>query len=418
VFLFVDIALFIIALGLGVPIAVLFIECSAALLSGQSESWAASTPRPRVAVLVPAHNEAQGIAATLETILPQLTARDRLVVIADNCSDETAAIAKRCCASGVESNEQAQSGHPFDVIVLERQDFERRGKGYALDYGLQSIKEDPPDVVVMVDADCIVLQGAIERIAAVAAANLRPVQAIYLMEQPAKPGPKDSVSALAFMVKNLVRPSGLAQLRLPCLLTGTGMAFPWSAIANAALASGNIVEDMQLAVDLAISGQPPLFCRDAKVIGRLPQQTQAAKSQRTRWEHGHLQTLLTQIPRLLRAALLQKRFDLLALVLELCVPPLSLLVMIWAAVMGGALIAGKLGVSWIPALVLAIEGLLIFISILGAWAKFGRAELPLAALLAVPFYILWKIPLYLGFLIRPQTKWIRTERDSVEPSEP
>ena len=417
-FLFVDIALFIVALGLGIPIAVLFLECSAALLSGQSESYAASTPRPRVAVLVPAHNEAQGIAATLETILPQLTVRDRLVVIADNCSDETAAIAKSCCASEKESNQQAQSGHSFDAIVLERQDFERRGKGYALDYGLQSIKEDPPDVVVMVDADCIVHQGAVERIAAVAAANQRPVQAIYLMEQPAKPGPKDSVSALAFMVKNLVRPSGLAQLRLPCLLTGTGMAFPWSAIANAELASGNIVEDMQLAVDLAISGQPPLFCRDAKVIGRLPQQTQAAKSQRTRWEHGHLQTLLTQMPRLLKAAVLQKRFDLLALVLELCVPPLSLLVMIWAAVMGGALIAGKLGASLIPALVLAIEGLLVFISILGAWVKFGRAELPLAALLAVPFYILWKIPLYLAFLIRPQTKWIRTERDSVEASEP
>ena len=417
-FLFVDIVLFIIALGLGVPIAVLFIECSAALLPERSEPWAASVPRPRVAVLVPAHNEAKGIAATLETILPQLTAQDRLVVIADNCSDETAAIAKCCCSFGAELNELAPSERTFDSIIVERQDSERRGKGYALDYGLQSIKEDPPDVVVMVDADCIVHEGTIERIASVAAASARPVQAIYLMEQPAKPGPKDSVSALAFMVKNLVRPSGLAQLRLPCLLTGTGMAFPWSAIANAALASGNIVEDMQLAVDLAISGQPPTFCRDAKVIGRLPQQTQAAKSQRTRWEHGHLQTMLTQIPPLLRAAVLQKRFDLFALVLELCVPPLSLLVMIWAAVMGGALIAGKLGASSIPAIVLALEGLLIFISILGAWAKFGRTELPLATLLTVPFYILWKIPLYFAFLIRPQTKWIRTERDSVEASDP
>jgi cellulose synthase/poly-beta-1,6-N-acetylglucosamine synthase-like glycosyltransferase len=408
VFLFVDIVLFLVALGILVPVSVLFIECSAALLPSHSEPLGANVSRPRVAVLVPAHNEASGISATLETILPQLTEGDRLVVVADNCSDETAAIAKRI----------HKDGCPVDVTVVERQDPKQRGKGYALDYGLRFIEADPPDVVVMVDADCIVHEGAIERIASVAASSARPVQSTYLMERPANPSPKDSVSALAFMVKNLVRPSGLARLRLPSLLTGTGMAFPWSSLAQATLASGNIVEDMQLALDLALAGQPPTFCQEARVTGRLPQQQQAAKSQRTRWEHGHLQTLLTQVPRLLKAAVLQGRFDLLALALDLCIPPLSLLVMLWVAVTGGALLAGALGASWIPSIILAIEGLLIFISVVGAWVKFGRADLPILTLLAVPLYILWKIPLYLAFLIRPQTKWIRTERDAVEVSEP
>ena len=400
VFLFVDIALFAIALLLLVPIAVLFIECSAALLPGRSESWNASVPRPRVAVLVPAHNEALGIGATLETILPQLTEQDRLVVIADNCSDETAQIARK-----------------FGVTVIERNNAEERGKGYALDYGLQFIKADPPEVVVLVDADCIVHEGAIDRIARRAHAVTKPVQSTYLMEQPANPGPKDSVSALAFMVKNLVRPRGLDRLGLPCLLTGTGMAFPWSVIQKAALASGNIVEDMQLGLDLAIAGTPPVFCSDARVTGRLPQQKEAAKSQRTRWEHGHLQTLLTQVPQLFKASLGQRRFDLLAIALDMCVPPLSLLVMMWVAAMAGASIAGALGASWSPAIFLAIQGLLILISIVGAWAKFGRDDLPVLTLLAVPFYLLWKIPLYLAFLVRPQTKWIRTERDAVEAKE-
>jgi len=67
---------------------------------------------------------------------------------------------------------------------------------------------------------------------------------------------------------------------------------------------------------------------------------------------------------------------------------------------------------------LAIEGILISISIVGAWIKFGRGNLPIVALLAVPLYILWKIPLYLAFLVRPQKKWIRTERDAVAPPEP
>ena len=431
-FLVVDIVLFVIALGLLVPIAVLFIECSAALLPGRAELGVKSIPRPKVAVLVPAHNEASGIGATLETILPQLTAQDRLVVIADNCSDETAVVAKRYCnreaalkassdalVSEQESfQEQAQSERILDAIIVERQDSDRRGKGYALDYGLRSIEGVPPDVVVVVDADCIVHEGAIERIAELAASVERPIQATYLMEQPANPRPKDSVSALAFMVKNLVRPSGLARLQLPCLLTGTGMAFPWSVIASSTLASGNIVEDMQLALDLAIAGQAPIFCQEAKVTGRLPQQQQAAKSQRTRWEHGHMRTLLTQVPQLLGAAVRQGRFDLFVIALDLCVPPLSLLVMLWAAVMGGALVAGALDASWIPSIVLALEGLLVLISIVGAWAKFGRDDLPVLTLLAVPFYILWKIPLYLAFLVRPQTKWIRTERDTVETSEP
>jgi cellulose synthase/poly-beta-1,6-N-acetylglucosamine synthase-like glycosyltransferase len=397
VFLFIGIILLVIALGLLIPISMLFAECSAAFLPPRSETKVVEEPQPKVTILVPAHNEASGIGATLETLVPQLTEQDRIVVVADNCSDETAEIARN-----------------FGVTVIERQDTELLGKGYALDYGLRFIEKEPPDVVVMIDADCIVHQGTIAQLAKAAVAVARPIQGTYLMEQPPNPGPKDAVSALAFMVKNLVRPSGLAQLNLPCLLTGTGMAFPWSVLQNVTLASSNIVEDMQLALDLAISGSPPTFCQNARVIGRLPSQTQAAKSQRTRWEHGHLQTLLTQVPRLFKASINQKRFDLLALALDLCIPPLSVLVMIWVAITGISLLAATLGSSWIPAIILILEGLLIFISIIGAWAKFGRADLPAKTLLAVPFYVLWKIPLYFSFLLRRQTKWVRTERDAVD----
>jgi len=397
-FLLISIIISVIALLLLIPIAVLWIECSAAFLPNKDgKDHNVRVGRSQLTVLLPAHNEALCIGATLETLLPQLTDQDQVVVIADNCTDETAAIAKT-----------------FGVTVIERQDIDRRGKGYALDYGLRFIEENPPEVVMVVDADCIIHQGAIDQIIPMVEAIARPVQATYLMAQPPNPGPRDLVSALAFRVKNLVRSRGLNRLGLPCLLMGTGMAFPWSVISKAAVASGNIVEDIQLSLDLAIAGYPPVFCESAKVTGRLPQQQQAAKTQRTRWEHGYLQTQLTQIPKLLKAAIRQRRFDLLAIALDLCVPPLSLLVLIWMVVMAGGLLAGSLGCSWIPAILLAIEGLLILISIVGAWAKFGRDDLPMLALLAVPFYLLWKIPLYLAFLVRPQTKWIRTERDTID----
>ena len=238
-FLFIDAFLLTIALILLIPVAVLFLECTASLLSPQNSTADAKSPRPKVAVLIPAYNEAAGIAATLSTIMPQLTPDDRLLVIADNCTDATAEIARNCGAT-----------------AIERQDTQRKGKGYALDFGLQSIASDPPEVVIMVDADCICQPDAIEKLARVAVASKRPVQATYLMEQPPNPTPKDSISALAFLVKNLVRPSGLKELGFPSLLTGTGMAFPWSVIREVSLASSNIVEDMQMSLDLAIAGTP------------------------------------------------------------------------------------------------------------------------------------------------------------------
>jgi cellulose synthase/poly-beta-1,6-N-acetylglucosamine synthase-like glycosyltransferase len=399
VIIVIDVVLFIIALALLVPITVFFIECSAALLPSRSQAWDVSLPKPRIAVLVPAHNEAPGIGAALETLLPQLSEQDRLVVIADNCTDDTAAIARRQGAT-----------------AIERIDPHLRGKGYALDYGLQFLEGDPPEVVVVVDADCFVHEGTIDKIARLADAFGRPVQATNLLVQPANPQPRDAVSALAFMVKNLVRPRGLQQLSLPCLLS-TGMALPWSVIRPTSMASGNIVEDMQISVDLAIAGHTTMFCPDALVTGRLPQQEQAASGQRRRWEHGHLQTLQTQVPLLLKASVVQKRFDLLAIALDLCIPPLSLLVVMWLVAMGGALLTAALGASWIPGIILIIEGFLILFSILGAWAKFGRADIPVLTLLAVPFYIIWKIPLYLAFLVRPETMWIRTPRDTADTPE-
>jgi cellulose synthase/poly-beta-1,6-N-acetylglucosamine synthase-like glycosyltransferase len=322
-------------------------------------------------------------------------------VIADNCTDETAAIAR-------------QQG----ATVLERHNLQQRGKGYALDYGLQQLSADPPDVVVMVDADCRVEPGGIETIAQQSALLQKPVQALYLMETPPTPSPKDSISALAFLVKNLVRPLGLTQLGQPCLLTGTGMAFPWDVLPTISLASGNIVEDMQLGLDLAIAGSAPYFCGAAQVTGVLPQQAVAATSQRKRWEHGHLQTLLTQVPRLVKAALQQKRGDLLALALDLSVPPLSLLVMLWFA---ATIIAGLFSIFtgiWIPTLLFSFEGILMVTAIVIAWVNFGQDKISGKTLLSVPFYILWKIPLYFAFVFKPQKDWVRTQRDSVQTPEP
>ncbi|MEL7352908.1 MAG: glycosyltransferase family 2 protein [Cyanobacteria bacterium P01_A01_bin.116] len=385
----------VIAIALSLPCAVLLIECLGALLSRRPTPSVRVNPEFAVTVLMPAHNESAVIASTLATLTPQLMPQDRLIVVADNCTDNTAQIARQAGAT-----------------VLERADQIKRGKGYALDCGLRFMAASPPSAVVMVDADCQFKQGSVRDLAKAAIAQQRPVQGVYLIDKPVSPSLKEAVSAFAFKVKNLVRPLGLKQLHMPCLLTGTGMAFPWSVITSIDLASGSIVEDMKLGFDLAIAGTPPALCPHVTVVGPLPPNDAAAQIQRTRWEHGHLQLITRYCPQLFSQALQQGRLDLLAIALDLLIPPLSLLVVLWASIsLVLTLVSGFSG-FWLPAWICYGEGIALMVAIGSAWARFAQSDLAFKTLLSAPLYILWKVPVYLKFIREPQVEWVRTHRET------
>jgi cellulose synthase/poly-beta-1,6-N-acetylglucosamine synthase-like glycosyltransferase len=350
--------------------------------------------RPKIAVLMPAHNESAGIARPLNAIQMQLQPGDRVLVVADNCNDDTADIAR---ANGAE--------------VIVRHDPEKRGKGYALDFGVRHLTAHPPEVVIVVDADCVVHGYALDMLARHALAVCRPVQALYLMHSPEGASLKTKVAEFAWAVKNWARPLGYHHLGLPCQLMGTGMAFPWHLIKHANLASGHIVEDLKLGLDFAAEGYAPHFCPGAKVTSVFPANSEGEQSQRTRWEHGHLGMLAQEgMPRL-KQSLRTRNGGLLALTLDLCVPPLALLVLLTAAlcVLGGVLwfLTGDLWPWLLPLIDMALVGGAVFI----AWARFGRKILSLPNLAYAPFYALGKIPLYLKFLVRRQVDWVRSRRD-------
>ncbi len=386
--------LFIAALVLLPAVVMLTLECFAALLPERPYPENPDAQRPSVAILVPAHNEILGIKKTIDTLKPQLQGGDRLVVIADNCSDGTAQLSRKLGAT-----------------VVERHNLEKRGKGYALDFGRSCLADAPPDVVMIIDADCDVHAGTVASATFMAHESQSPVQVTNLLAPPANPSLKDQLSSFAFKVRTFVRPNGVARLGLPLTLHGTGMAFPWSIFSGLPLGNSNLVEDMQLSLDLLLAGYSPRLCRTGRVTGVLPSQSSAAAQQRKRWEHGHLDTLVNQSPKLLKAAWQQKRLGLVAATLDLCVPPLALLVLLWAGLTSVALAWGWFQLQWLPALVLLAQGVLLLSSILLVWLKYCRHQLPLKALLAVPFYILWKVPIYLSFLFQPQQSWVRTSRE-------
>jgi cellulose synthase/poly-beta-1,6-N-acetylglucosamine synthase-like glycosyltransferase len=295
--------------------------------------------------------------------------------------------------------------------VVERTDNERRGKGYALDFGVRHLRTDPPEVVIIIDADCLIAPGAIARLALECAASGRPVQALYLMHAPADSGLRLRIAEFAWRLKNQVRPLGFRCLGLPCQLMGTGMAFPWKLLAAAPLASGELVEDLKLGIDLSLQGFPPLFCPDAEVSSWFPTEHTAGQSQRTRWEHGHLRLLAQECPRLLLRALKGHDGPLFALALDLAVPPLSLFLLLLVVSLLLFLVATFFGLGhWAFWISLANLGLFA-LAILLAWHGWARDLLTPADLLSVPGYILRKIPIYLQFLTRRQTKWVKTGRD-------
>ncbi len=377
-----------------IPCSVFFLECLAAFISSSSSLNITNLERPKTTVLIPAHNEAEQIKEVIEVLLPQLTKQDQVIVIADNCHDNTAELAQ---ATGVK--------------VLEREHATDRGKGYALDYAIQRIKHDPPEVLVILDGDCILEPNSIKNISCQAIATGRPIQSAYLMEQPENPSLKDNISMFSIKVKNLVRLLGLNRLGWHSLLTGSGMAFPWSLINQVSLAGSKTTDDMQLTVDLALAGSTPIFCEQARVMGRL-MKDQDAQSQRSRWEHGHLEMIGVEVPRLLRAFFTTGSLPAFGLALDILIPPLSLLVMTWFISMVTVLLATIFtGISIVPAIIFGIAGFFLISGVFFAWIKFGRSDLPLKNLIAVPFYILSKIPIYLKFLVKPQSRWLKTERD-------
>ena len=153
------------------------------------------------------------------------------------------------------------------------------------------------------------------------------------------------------------------------------------------------------------------FVPTARVNSPLPQQRAAATTQRTRWEHGHLRTLLTQVPRLFARALATRRLFLLVLALDLAIPPLSLLVMGTVAFCLLAAATWLLGASAMPAVIALTSLVSIASCVLLGWVVYCRQQIPLRALVLAPLYACWKIPLYAAFLWRRQQQWVRTARD-------
>ena len=351
-----------------------------------------SLDRGPVSVIMPAHNEAAGIERSIAEVRKQLRDNDELIVVADNCSDATAAVARRAGA-----------------VVLERNDRTLRGKGFALQFALDHLKAAPPAVVAFVDADCRLSDGLIDRIARVALAEKQPVQALYMMEASAEAGVKGRVSAFAWAFMNKVRQSGLDYVAGVTRLTGSGMAMPWTLASTLNVASGEIVEDLALTITLTEQGAPPLLLQDVVVTSELPSNEDAATKQHARWEHGSLRIALSKAGPLFLQSMLKADWRSAMLAVDIAIPPLTLFLAVIGGSLGLAFLTGLFG-HWAAFQFAFLATIAAGSAVFLGWFGHGREILPESDFKGVVDYALSKAGVY-GAEARQSTKsWTRTDR--------
>ena len=379
------------ALAVMVPLGWFALEVLVGLLPPRKETGLGSGAR--AAVLIPAHDEALGIAETVTRLITVAPPGTRVLVVADNCSDATAAAARNAGAE-----------------VIERSHETLRGKGFALDFGRAHLALDPPDAVIVMDADCRMAPGSVEALTTAALDGRGPAQALNLIAPDRAASPLVQISSFAMLVKNMLRFRGMGRLGGSVTLCGTGMGFAWRDFAEAHLATGDIVEDLGLGIDMVRRGRRTRLIESARITSA-PAGVAESVSQRSRWEHGFLSTALHRaVPTLWHGLSRFNRAEI-ALGMHLLVPPLALLFLL-----AFAMLAVLAGLAWLTGYWLAVQALALTVLAAGglvvlAWALAGREVLSLKALLQAPLYVLWKLPIYLKFIKGPETSWVRTGRE-------
>ena len=241
-------------------------------LSPRRHRWrGVATRQVRCTVLIPAHNEQDHIEQTIQSVANNAPGA-RILVVADNCQDDTV---QRARSAGAE--------------VTERRCPTQLGKAFALGHGVRHLRSNQvPDVVVVIDADARVKGMSFESLGALAVTLDRPVQALNVIDRCRGQQALSALTILGNRLHNVVRPLAMQRLGCPCLLMGSGMAFPWHLAERVGLDNASLGEDKRLGIDMMLAGHAPVFCLETKVASPVAEHGRGYLGQRTRWEQGHL----------------------------------------------------------------------------------------------------------------------------------
>lgn len=226
----------------------------------------------RFAIVIPAHDEERSLAETLASCGRLAYPRDRrqVFVIADNCSDRTAEIAR---AHG--------------AICLERTNDQLRGKGHALEWAFERILPLAFDGFVVLDADCQIDPHALSAFSCEFESGILVAQSNNLASNPDST-PTSYLSALSNYIENELFYAPKSALGLAVFLRGTGMLFHRTILEKFPWRAFTVVEDAEYSIQLIRSGLRIKFLPDVRVLSPFPVDSNELHVQRERWVGGSL----------------------------------------------------------------------------------------------------------------------------------
>lgn len=409
----IQIVLLLIQIALASLVSYLLLLTVAAWYASRQSDSQLGEQKTRFLILVPAHNE-ERLLPELLTNLHQLEypkTQYTIHVVADNCTDQTANIAR-------------QGG----AIAHERVNNQQHGKGFALQWLLQRVHQadEPHDAILILDADSIVSPNFLRVMDGRLARGERVVQAYYAVRNPDQSWAV-SLRYTALAVLHYLRPLGRTALGGSVGLKGNGMVFVADILKQHEW-SASVTEDIEFHMTLLLAGERVMFAPEAVVEAEMPHTLKGSHTQNTRWEQGRLEVARRYVPTLLRgagSAIKQKKYGrfylLFDAMMELIIPPFALL----TGLTGLTLFVSLFLFFITPNNSLVENNLELINVLLGLFIIFGqiiyifyglylvRAPRKVyQALLYVPVFIGWKIGVYVKVLLGRGTQgWVRTARN-------
>ena len=343
----------------------------------------------RFLVVIPAHDEEAGIGATLQSLADLDHPRDRyeVLVVADNCSDRTAQIAREAGAT-----------------VLERDEPEVIGTPAVLAWTAQRLPAwSSFDAVAVVDADCRVSPNLLQALGARLAAGAGAAQARYVVSNPGASW-LTSLRTVAFVLDNHVKPLARDRLGLSCGLFGTGMAFRADVVARLPWEAFRLTEDYEYHLQLVEAGERAAYAPEATVASPMPTSLAASHSQHARWEAGRRELIRAYVPRMLRRGVRQRDPLLIGAAVDRLIPPLTFLTPATALL---AAVPGDAARRRAAQALLAAQAAYV----LGGLALARAPAVVWASLVTAPGLVAWKLALRVEQAAgRSPTAWLRTAR--------
>lgn len=384
------VAAFLIIVTLPGTVELAFITFSAWLPPPQRNT-PRSRPLRKLAVVVPAHNEAGTIAPTLASLRacdPPTSVETLLIVVADNCTDQTAMV-----AAGLGAR------------VLVRHDDRHRGKGYALDHAFRQLLDEDFDAFIVIDADTVAEKNLLTAFTRRFEAGAEALQCLYRAPD-TDASPAGRMRNILWFAFNVVRPRARSFWGLSVGIHGNGFGITRDALALVPYDVGSITEDLDYHLRLVNAGFRVDLVADTTVWSELPTAAAASASQRARWEGGRVGAIIEWSPRLLKQ-LAKGRLRLLEPLLDLWLLPLS-----YHAVL-------LLPLLFVPIFATRTYGV-IGLSLLALHAvtavRLGWRWKDVLLLARAPLHVLWKLKMLPQVIAKAgkNASWIRTDRPATK----